>query len=341
MTDYTRFVNTGAVDANGDGTTNLTTSGDNTHAYQSLALAEAAEATDIDTAGDSFIFQCEGSTADTTQVSLGTDWTTSATDNIKIEPHANDVNTTGVYSTSLYRLVQTTSHTACIKVTGANCGHVEINGIQAEVGSNNSDCIAINASKASGVYIVYGTILKGSGSGNAQRGVHLEFTGTSDAHVVNNVIYETGDDGIRLSYGVAGQVNIYNNTIDSTASFGIELPSGGSTQEVRNNLITNCTSGDYTAAGSPTTETNGTSDGSSPQTGLQDLIVTYTDAANDDYSTSDDEITGQGTDLSSDSEYPFNVDRNGVSRGASWDLGAFQHVASGTGNPHNYYAQLQ
>lgn len=77
----TRYVNTAST-AGGDGTTNAT-SGAN-RAYVSLFDAEAAEQTDLVAAGNSMEIICEGSTADSTAVSIS-GWTTGASNRLTVK----------------------------------------------------------------------------------------------------------------------------------------------------------------------------------------------------------------------------------------------------------------
>lgn len=326
MTAFLHFVHRAST-AGGNGDTNDTTGPD--RAYVSLAVAEAAEAQDLASGGHTQAFQCEGSTADTTQVAFGDDWTTGPTNNITVNPHANDVNPNPAYDTGLYRLEQSAGHTSCFKVTGSSCGHVEVNGIQMSIGAASSDCIRFDASVSGGIYTARGCRLKGSGSGSNQVGVFVAHTGNGTANIVNCVIYETGNECIELRSNAADTINVYSNTLDSAGSFGLSVSSGAAVVRAFNNLMTNCTTNDYSSSGSPTTGNNGSSDNSSPQTGLRGLDILYTDAANDDYSTSDSEIVGLGFDLSSDGEYAFSDDILGEPRGDDWDIGAFQHVPVG------------
>lgn len=328
-------MHTGA-DVGGNGDSNATSSPN--HAYVSTAVAEAAEAQNLVSGGHTQEFQCEGSAADTTQVAFGDDWTTGATNNILVNPHANDINTTRIYDTSKYRLEQSSGHTSCFKVTGSSCGHVEANGLQMSIGAATSDCYRVDASVTGGVYIVRGCWMKGSGSGSNQVGAYIAQTGDGTVHLINNVIYETGNECIELRSNAADEINVYNNTLDSAGTYGLSISSGGATVKARNNLMTNCTTADYTSSGSPTTTANITGDEYGPNS--TEVDVTYTDASGDDYSTSDTDVVGQGGDLSADGDFAFSTDIMGVTRSA-WDAGAFEHVASGTGNPHNYYAQLQ
>ena len=326
MTDFIRYVNTAST-SGGDGTTRATTGAN--RAYVSLSAAEAAEATDIDTAGDSFEFQCEGSTADTTSVTFGSDWTTSAADNIVVKPHADDVNTSGIYDTGLYRIETSTQYTGCLRCTSTSVYHIEFNGLQMSVGTSQQSCIFFDSTGSNSVYNVIGCWLKGTGSGTNQEGINLQFGGTSTANLVNNVIYEFGEECIKMNYVTSDQANVYNNTLDSSATTGMSFPSGSSSQRIFNNLITNCTTADYASAGSPTTDNNVTTDTSGPDTGHTEKPIDYTDASGDDYSTSDTDVVGLGTDLSADSEYAVTVDILGVARTGSPDIGAFQHVAAG------------
>ena len=83
MALITRYVNTGST-SGGDGTTNDTTGAN--RAYVSLSAAEAAEQTDLVSAGDSIEILCSGSTHDTTIVTFS-GCTTGASNTITVKTH--------------------------------------------------------------------------------------------------------------------------------------------------------------------------------------------------------------------------------------------------------------
>ena len=105
MALITRYVNPGA-DPNGNGTTSALTSGDNSHAYDSLSAWEAAEQTNLVADGDSHRVLCAGTVADTTLLNMS-GWTTGPSNTITIETdlgQSDGRNTGATYSTSHYRL---------------------------------------------------------------------------------------------------------------------------------------------------------------------------------------------------------------------------------------------
>ncbi len=107
MAELTRYVRTSA-DAGGDGTTNTDSSGDGSHAYDSLSAAEAGEQGNLDTANDNLVIICSvgsGSAADTTTVTFdAASWTTPAADNIRIQAAAGEEAVASAYITANYRL---------------------------------------------------------------------------------------------------------------------------------------------------------------------------------------------------------------------------------------------
>lgn len=103
MANIVRYVDTGS-DAAGDGTTAATSSGDNTHAYQSQNQWEAAEQTDLDTANNTHTVHCNrtngGGIDQLRCLILG--WTMSATDFLTII--ADDFPADGIYDNTKYLL---------------------------------------------------------------------------------------------------------------------------------------------------------------------------------------------------------------------------------------------
>ena len=121
MAEVVRYVNPGA-DASGDGTTSALTSGDNTHAYQSLSAWEAGEQTNLISATDTHVVKCAGTTADTTNMSIA-GWATNSSYYITIE--ADEAQSDGrydgpdAYSASYYVLAPTAGGNS-IQVQQAN-----------------------------------------------------------------------------------------------------------------------------------------------------------------------------------------------------------------------------
>lgn len=123
--------------------------------------------------------------------------------------------------------------------------------------------------------------------------------------------------GGRLLYTVSTypQFHFVNNLMDTL--YGVGSTSGGT--------------GDY----------NTTSDSVAFGGSNSQVSMTFTFIGGGDYhlDESDTGARGYGDDLSSDSIYPFEIDKDLVIRSA-WDCGCFEYVAV-LGNPWYYYAQMK
>jgi len=118
MATITRYVNPGSD--GGDGTTTALTGAN--AAYASLNAWEAAEETDLVTAGNIHVVNCAGSTADTiATITLG--WVTGESNYIEI----NGDHSTGIYSTSYYRLEAAPVETGVLILGQA---YIRINNLQ-------------------------------------------------------------------------------------------------------------------------------------------------------------------------------------------------------------------
>jgi hypothetical protein len=317
MTARLRFVNT-ASSAGGDGTTNATTGA--TRAYSSMNEAEAGE---VDTLVDIQLeIQCTGTAADTSTTLFSTGWSVDASSTVKLTPNSSDINTTGVYDTNLYRIATTINFRVNLDFL-APFDHLILEGLQISITGQSSRAVRTKSSS-----VIIGNIFDSDGINTGMTGIDF-FQAGMDFMIANNVIYNMTSVGLKgNSSSSGGTRTLYNNTVDSCGS-GLLIGGSEATNRAFNNLLTNNTT-DYSASGTVTSDNNVTSDGTSPDTGHDNKTITYTDAANGDYSTSDSDVVGIGTDLSADSEFPFDTDIKGDTRpGGAWDIGAFQEAASG------------
>lgn len=321
MTAITRFVNTGST-SGGTGTTNNTTGAN--RAYPTLDAWNTAESTNLVTAGDSHTVQVDGA-ADTVKVDLVA-WTADDTNFLKITAHANSVHG-GKLDLSKYHIATAGNYD---KALGGTSETTIVDGLQIAPSAGNNPIgidLGLGASASKHAEII-NCILKGFG-GN---GKGVRRTTSGKYFVVNNLIYDW-NRGLEIGTVGSGPDNecaLYNNTVEGCTTEGM-LITTGQRVNVKNNLLSNNNT-DYTQNSTPnaTTATNISSDATSPETGLRNITVTFTDLGGEDYSTSDSDVVGAGTDLSGDSIYPFSTDINGDARGSSWDIGAFQEPASGS-----------
>lgn len=323
MALITRYVNTAST-SGGDGTTNAIT-GPN-RAHRTLNNAEAAEQGDLVAAGNSLEILCSGG-ADVSYTSIA-GWTLDASHTITVKMHPDFKNTSGVFDDSKYHLKIPSSWSNSFYITQ---GWVTLDGIQSSPTASNSTGLRYSATDG-GTVVFKNCIVKGSGA-NGQVGLNTGASG-SNGRVVNNVVSDFVNYGIRKQayFDAGSSVSFYNNTVNNCGT-GLYLGSFN-TSNVRavNNLLTNNTTADFDAPSAATYSSNNvTSDGTSPDAGFSSKVVAYTDAAGGDFSTSDSDIVGLGSDLSADSYYSFSADILGVDRGASWDIGAFQSGGGGGG----------
>lgn len=328
MTDV--FVRTTA-DSGGDGTTNTDSSGDGSHAYNTLTVAEAAEQGDI-TSAASLDFQCFGG-ADSGATNFDSaSWTVDATHFITVSAQVARI---AAFTASNYHKISSGNYQDLIQM---QVPFSVIDELQFKVDHIGGSCI-----KAIRSIEVTNSIGKGS-AGTNKRGFEFVSTGSvaDQVTIANTIFFDFGSNGMIFTGGNSNVILvIYNNTLVNN-SVGIFTSSvHAASSRVFNNISTSNTT-DYTLNGTFTTDNNLSLDTSSPDTAHRSKTVTYTDAGNDDYSTNDADVVGLGTDLTADSLFPFSVDCLGVSRGTSWDMGAFQDVAAGgaTGKSNPLFGPL-
>lgn len=315
MTDV--FVRTTA-DSGGDGTTNTDSSGDGSHAYNSLTAAEAGEQGDI-TSAASLDFLCHGAADAGGTLFDGASWTTDSTHFITIKPQAADEHN-GIFDAAKYHKATSASYNNLIQVDPP---FTVIDKMQA---------IATN-SASRGFYItganqtVTSCIVNGTGVGRDGIVSNSSGSGTNQVTIVNNINYDLTGNGIQKQ-GFDSNITlaIYSNTANNCAT-GMRIASGHSSSRIFNNLMTNNTT-DYVINGAVASDDNVSSDATSPETAHRNKTITYTDASGGDFSTSDSDIVDLGTDLSSDSLFPVTTDIIGVSRSSTPDIGAFESGAA-------------
>lgn len=176
-------------------------------------------------------------------------------------------------------------------------------------------------------------IIYSSGASYQSSGISIDANGKT-INVLNNIIFAASAaneaNGLYISRGT---MYAYNNTVNNFG-IGIYLYNYAVSAYLKNNLLTN-NSTDYAVSGGGLTAsaTNITSDNTSPDgASYQSKTITYTDAANGDFHTSDADVVDVGTDLGTTPagvQYDIdNYDRD--TGGGTWDIGADEYVASGT-----------
>lgn len=153
----------------------------------------------------------------------------------------------------------------------------------------------------------------------------------------NNLCYDANPADVNSKGAYFRGANLttycYNNTVIG-AYRGVQNRDGEC--HLKNNLSYECGSsaweGSFNAA-----STNNASDTDTAESFVSVDLSSYTaaqiftDPSNDDYSlVSNSPVIDEGTDLSSDPDLSFSDDIAGNSRGATWDIGAFEYVTAGT-----------
>jgi len=185
MAEVIRYVNPDS--SGGDGTTSAL-SGTNA-AYASLSAWNAAEATDLVSAGDFHRVICaSGGSADTTAFNVS-GWTTGASNYISIEGDAN----TGVWDTGAYRREITTANDM-----GVQEDYVRISGIQFQISPTigGRACLSFNSHSTTCDLRVSKCIFRGgSGATQAVTGVQLSVANANGYRIENCLFYDMDNAG--------------------------------------------------------------------------------------------------------------------------------------------------
>lgn len=324
MAEIVRYVDTDVVGGAGDGTSWA-------NAYHDLFAMEDAEETNLDTANNwlHVYVSASAGTVDNTATSI-VGWTTSATDYILIEAaneagHYDRAKANG-WDNAKYRLSITNANALTISED-----FVRIDGIQIEVVNNtvNRNAIQDSTASASGSDVrISNCRLRGSTNSQSINFNTVYLT----AYVWNCIIGPCGNRGVYIGQGVA--VYIYNSTIHHTGDDGVYA--GGAV----NITVWNCaifdtaddiyfsTSGtknlDYCALDDADAQTHPITESGGGSGWPND----FTDSANGDCTL----VAGSGligTGAVDPADPLFDDDIEGTTRGAAWDVGAFEYVSSG------------
>jgi len=322
MTAFVFFLRTSSS-TGGDFTANVDTGA--TRAAVSMVTLEAGIRGTVYSAGDTIQIFCSvgsGSAADTSATNFASGNWANPPDSIEIITNDGVVAT---YDTGKYRLEGAAAYGAFVRATVAS--DFKVDGLQFTISSGNQSR-AILFGSSGFTYNAQNNIMRETGGTNTE-GIRYSTTGTL-YEIINNVVFDFSNVGLQKSaFFSTGSIACYNNTVDNCGT-GINIASGaGANVRVFNNLCQNNATADYSLASIDASDNNISEDTSSPNTAHQSITVTF--AGVGDFQTSDTDVVGLGTDLSADSLFAFSTDRLGVSRGANWDIGAFQDVAVGGG----------
>jgi hypothetical protein len=333
--DIVRYVDTGA-DAGGDGTTSATSSGDNTHAYQSLNAWEAAEGADLDTANNTHTVHCNrtngGGVDQLICEILG--WTTSATDDITVI--ADDFPTDGKWDSSAYILENNDDQAHAFNFREE---YVTLRNLQIllTTTSGTRQAVRVESVGASNYLLIDSCIIRGVCSGaGVSYGLYPSDADTI-MEIVNTVIYGfvSGADTDFRAVRCRGTISFYNCTIFGNYT---AINQFAETCTMKNCVIFNNTddfSGtitcDYCASddANASTYTNG-EDFTAEATDWNKVFTGYSSSPADvtlkNYTTNPC-CVGEGDDTPG-STFSYSDDIIGTARTSVWDIGAFELVAA-------------
>ncbi len=342
-TTRTVYVNTDAG-SNGDGSSGSP--------YSTLNNALSAETKDLVSNDRVLLIYVRGTAADTTDISTNLQafaGYTDATRYLRIvgDPAQSSGAHAGLWSTSKYRLTGTGDDVILLTDSTSRLDY-RIENIQiANVGTGNFRRVLNIDHHPGNVYLI-GNIIHSDLSGSPwsdNQCIRLNRDSSSykitSVYLINNVVYDCVAQGVAwASAGTGEKLVMYNNTINNCGTSGyqgninINCQNGSSeVVSVKNNLLQDSNSGDqyireYTCD-TLVTSNNLTGDATSPDTSYRSKTISFTDAANGDFHTSDTDSVGQGADLSGDATYAFSTDFERQSRSGTWDIGADEYVSSG------------
>lgn len=136
----------------------------------------------------------------------------------------------------------------------------------------------------------------------------------ADNQAYNNVVFDTGGDGIRVGSYSPSNNQVYNNTVYSCTSNAINIQSSASGAIVRNNILYQNGTNSVANSGTGTITSNNHT--------ANPLFVST--AGFNFHLQSGSPAIGYGTNLNS----IFTTDYDGVTRGTAWDAGAYEYVGA-------------
>tara|TARA_R110000868_G_scaffold162439_1_gene393650 strand:- start:7768 stop:9459 length:1692 start_codon:yes stop_codon:yes gene_type:complete len=325
MAAIVRYVNTNST-AGGDGTTDAIT-GVN-RAYSSQNEMEAAEQTNLVTAGDTFTGICAGDLDSADVVYSG--WTTDATHDILITTTTDRHN--GVFDNTKYYMNIGTSSLSHLTVLEE---YFSVKGLQFErdslvASSAPRYCISAPVGTGSGLIKIEQNIFKSIASDITGAVAAFDASDSSpNYHFKNNICYNfngSNDYGIGGS-GSGANIDIYNNTFINCTN-GVFSQSG---YTCKNNIFQDCTN-DINGTLNANNDYNLTDNVSiAGANSVTSSTLSFENKAANNYALAagDTDAIGAGIGPSSDANVP-NVDVIGTARtGAATDIGAYVFVGGG------------
>lgn len=151
-------------------------------------------------------------------------------------------------------------------------------------------------------------------------------TNNADRSVfVNSMIVGTPTSDGMFMQGGAADMLVYNCTIRDADQEGINNDITGSTCIVKNTIVSNSGTTDYTGSYNSASVDNIASDTSAPGTSpLNSSTPTYVSTTDAHLDSTDTVANEAGSDLSSDGDFDFDDDIDGETRTVTWSAGAHE-----------------
>lgn len=340
MADVLRYVNAASAPG-GDGTTPATTGAN--RAWSGFVEA-VTQANALKSTSDRWLVQLGGSTVDTlsAQLSITTNLNTTSDNPLVFQGPRRLVWDTGAYRLNMGNIGQPI-------VANASALFLEIDGIQLESPRTQADYLEMfGMTIGTGRFVLDRVLARGTGSVTGSNGVFVAVLGnTAYTFKMTNVILVNLPAVYRSGYSGACSSYLANITARTHAANSVDRSGHdtGSTFSLKNVVVHSVSGSGYLAGtGGPsgTIAKFVTSDATSPNVALRNLIPTFVDAANGDLrlASGDSVARNAGDDVSADTQaagtsIALDEDLIGTARpqGAAWDIGAHELIeASVTGS---------
>lgn len=180
--------------------------------------------------------------------------------------------------------------------------------------------------------------IAGSGSGTNNIGIKINIYSAPIIHILRPLIIDFTKGITKSTYATAAiELLIYNPTVIGHASYGMQmggLAGSSYTYRVKNALIQGSGTDYEDAANSGAAKETVsilTQDASSPTVGLRSKTVTFVGSGDYTPDATDTAAKDAGTDLSADSYLPHSTDLADRTITGTWDVGALEYIAGGSG----------
>jgi hypothetical protein len=307
---------------------NISTFGGGGRDYTALSTWEAATDNDLVASTTSEVLECYADSASYDQALVMSGATTNSSYRRIIRAHSgarhNGIPDTGVIFTNT-----ASSHCLYVLENYASIQDVAVSNISISSSSSYYGFLSLNATNVSFVGC------QAYNNGNTGSGRYYGFGDYKNTNYFVNCSSMLNDGyGFDLK-NVDGSSYVYNCTSIDNGYNGFAAPASGSYIYCKNCLAAqNDSSLEFDGSFNSGSATNASDDATAPGSGSRiNQTFTFVDEANDDYhlSSSDAGAKGYGTDLSSDSNFPFDDDIDFETWTTPWSIGFDWIDATGGG----------